>query len=104
MRKATKQQVRWVQGHYTDPKPVPTAYEIEVKRLGLQNKSIETLIASDALRKWTVKHRNTSFIPEILLHKWEMITEWATESKRGLPRLSMEDVRLVMASPSSCEI
>ena len=57
------------------PKPivaVPTAFEIEVDRLGLVKSEFA---ASAELKRWCYRHRNHVYVPEWLLVEWGMQVE-----------------------------
>jgi hypothetical protein len=46
----------------------PTAFELKVRRLGLEN-SPESWADSNALRTWVKAHKNSRYIPESLIQE-----------------------------------
>jgi hypothetical protein len=48
---------------------LPTAFEEQVKKLGLSEQTYET---SDALRRWCERNKDRSYIPEWLLKRWRI--------------------------------
>ncbi len=57
----------WTSGQLP-PKPrLPTAFEIEVQKLGLND---QTWATSEALQRWCEHNKNRCYIPERLLKQW----------------------------------
>ena len=55
---------------------IETQYEKELKRLGLQRKSLRILKASKKLKEWATSHASTKYVPEVLLDRWGLSTAW----------------------------
>ena len=51
---------------------LPTAFEMQVRRLGLDERTCES---STALRLWCEKHKDRYYVPEWLLTKWKIKVE-----------------------------
>jgi hypothetical protein len=51
---------------------VATAFEEQVKRLGLSEQTCET---SEKLRQWCERNKDRSYIPEWLLKRWQIFVD-----------------------------
>ena len=56
---------------------IPTAFEEEVRRLGLNE---QTCACSEPLRRWCKENRNRCYIPESLLGKWGITVDTNVDS------------------------
>jgi hypothetical protein len=51
---------------------LPTAFEEQVKKLGLSEQTCET---SEELRQWCKSNKDRCYIPERLLKKWQIAVD-----------------------------
>ena len=73
---ATASQRQFVSGHHFLPKAEKgSRFEREVARLGLDINDPTILLQSLPLRLWCQRHRDSLYVPEILLHGWGMETD-----------------------------
>lgn len=71
--KATRSERGWSRGHgfYLDYEPDrPTRFDELVRKIGLSDKPMESLVKSEKLRNFAKKNRTKCFIPVILLRTW----------------------------------
>ena len=59
---------------------LPTAFEEQVKKLGLTEQSCET---SDELRQWCKSNKDRCYVPERLLKKWQISVDPNVSSWRS---------------------
>ena len=57
----------WTSGQLPSTPRLPTAFEIEVQKLGLND---QTWATSNQLERWCELNRNRCYIPEWLLKQW----------------------------------
>ena len=60
----------------------PTAFEEQVKKLGLSEQTCET---SEKLRQWCERNKDRSYIPEWLLNRWQISVDPNVKGPRGKP-------------------
>jgi hypothetical protein len=98
-----KQRSAWASGVETTVPKKRIYFENYVAKLGLDPENLEALAASPAIKAWCSRHRNTHFIPSLLLHKLGLDNAWLShaenKAERNLPRISMYDVGLACAKP-----
>jgi hypothetical protein len=57
----------WASGQFRRLPQVPTAFDEQVRRLGLND---QTCATSEALRRWCEHNKDHCYIPEWLLKEW----------------------------------
>jgi hypothetical protein len=57
----------WTSGQLSPIPRLPTAFEIQVQKLGLNE---QTCATSEALQRWCELNKNRCYIPEWLLKQW----------------------------------
>lgn len=69
--RATAQQSKWAHGGVYGEVPTeqPTEFEIVAGRLGLTTEA--EMLESQSLKRWVKQYRNTRYVPEQLLKKWD---------------------------------
>ena len=62
----------WTSGQLSPIPRLPTAFEIQVQKLGLNE---QTCATSEALQRWCELNKNRCYIPEWLLKQWGMTVD-----------------------------
>jgi hypothetical protein len=62
----------WSSGRLTPIPLLPTAFEVQVHRLGLNE---QTCATSEKLAQWCERNKNHCYIPEWLLKQWGMTVD-----------------------------
>jgi hypothetical protein len=57
----------WTKGQLPQIPQLPTAFEVEVRKLGLNE---QTCATSKQLERWCERNRNRCYVPERLLKQW----------------------------------
>jgi len=57
----------WTSGQFRPIRRLPTAFEEQVQKLGLDD---QTCATSEALQRWCERNKNRCYIPEWLLKQW----------------------------------
>jgi hypothetical protein len=63
---------KWTTGQFRPIPKLPTAFEEQVQKLGLND---QTWATSEALQRWCESNKNRRYIPEWLLKQWRIFVD-----------------------------